>query len=149
MVALSRNVGRKRAMEMLLTGDPITAATAVEWGLINRAVPADQLEDEVWTFVEKLAASSPLTMSIGKQAFYEQIDAPRRRPTPSCRRRWRPTLLPATRRRASTRFSPSANPSGRASAPAAACRGSGTLDWRHRCLDDNHHSVKGLACPLT
>ena len=76
MVALSRNVGRKRAMEMLLTGDPITAATAVEWGLINRAVPADQLEDEVWSFVEKLAASSPLTMSIGKQAFYEQIDAP-------------------------------------------------------------------------
>ncbi len=76
MVALSRNVGRKRAMEMLLTGDPIDAATAAEWGLINRAVPADQLEAEVWTLVEKLAASSPLTMGIGKQAFYEQIDVP-------------------------------------------------------------------------
>ena len=76
MVALSRNVGRKRAMEMLLTGDPIDAATAAEWGLINRAVPADRLEAEVWTLVEKLAASSPLTMGIGKQAFYEQIDVP-------------------------------------------------------------------------
>ncbi len=76
MVALSRNVGRKRAMEMLLTGEPIDAATAVEWGLINRAVPADQLEAEVWKFVERLAASSPLTMGIGKQAFYEQIDLP-------------------------------------------------------------------------
>ena len=63
-------------MEMLLTGEPIDAATAVEWGLINRAVPADQLEAEVWKFVEKLAASSPLTMGIGKRAFYEQIDVP-------------------------------------------------------------------------
>ncbi len=76
MVALSRNVGRKRALEMLLTGEPIDAATAVDWGLINRAVPADQLEAEVWNLVEKLAASSPLTMGIGKQAFYEQIDVP-------------------------------------------------------------------------
>ena len=76
MVALSRNVGRKRALEMLLTGDPIDAATAAEWGLINRAVPEDRLEAEVWTLVEKLAASSPLTMGIGKQAFYEQIDVP-------------------------------------------------------------------------
>lgn len=76
MVALSRNVGRKRAMEMLLTGEPIDAPTALEWGLINRSVPADQLEAEVWKFVEKLAASSPLTMGIGKQAFYEQIDVP-------------------------------------------------------------------------
>lgn len=74
MVALSRNVGRKRAMEMLLTGEPISADTAVEWGLINRSVPAEDLEAEVWTFVDKLAASSPLTMSIGKQAFYQQID---------------------------------------------------------------------------
>ena len=76
MVALSRNIGRKRAMEMLLTGEPIDATTAVEWGLINRAVPADQLDAEVWKFVEKLASSSPLTMGIGKQAFYEQIDVP-------------------------------------------------------------------------
>ncbi|MGB6006032.1 MAG: enoyl-CoA hydratase [Ornithinimicrobium sp.] len=76
MVALSRNVGRKRAMEMLLTGEPISADTAVEWGLINRSVPAEHLEEEVWKFVEKLAASSPLTMSIGKQAFYQQIDVP-------------------------------------------------------------------------
>lgn len=74
MVALSRNVGRKRAMEMLLTGEPINASTAVDWGLINRAVPDDELESEVWQLVEKLAASSPVTIGIGKHAFYEQID---------------------------------------------------------------------------
>lgn len=74
MVALSRNIGRKRAMEMLLTGEPISADTAVEWGLINRSVPAEHLEDEVWKFVDKLSASSPLTMATGKHAFYEQIE---------------------------------------------------------------------------
>ena len=74
MVALSRAVSRKRAMEMLLTGEPIDAATAVDWGLINRAVPAERLEDEVMDLVARLAASSPLTVAIGKRAFYEQID---------------------------------------------------------------------------
>jgi enoyl-CoA hydratase/carnithine racemase len=76
MVALSRNVGRKRAMEMLLTGEPITAATAAEWGLINRAVPQEDLEAEVWALVEKLSTWSPMTIGVGKQAFYEQIDVP-------------------------------------------------------------------------
>jgi enoyl-CoA hydratase/carnithine racemase len=76
MVALSRNVGRKRAMEMLLTGEPITAPTAVEWGLINRAVPEGELEAEVWSLVEKVSMWSPMTMGVGKQAFYEQVDLP-------------------------------------------------------------------------
>jgi len=74
MVALSRAVSRKRAMEMLLTGEPIDAATAADWGLINRAVPEDRLEAEVMELVERLAKSSPLTMGIGKRAFYEQVD---------------------------------------------------------------------------
>lgn len=74
MVALSRAVSRKRAMEMLLTGEPIDAATAAEWGLVNRAVPEDRLEAEVMSLVTTLAKSSPLTMGIGKRAFYEQID---------------------------------------------------------------------------
>ena len=76
MVALSRNVGRKRAMEMLLTGEPISAETAVDWGLINRAVPQDDLDTEVWDLVEKLSAWSPMTMGVGKQAFYAQVDVP-------------------------------------------------------------------------
>jgi enoyl-CoA hydratase/carnithine racemase len=74
MVALSRTVSRKRALEMLLTGEPIDAATAVDWGLINRAVPEDQLDAAVWELVEKVSDSSPLTMRIGKRAFYEQIE---------------------------------------------------------------------------
>ena len=74
MVALSRAVGRKRALEMLLTGRPIDAATAVEWGLINRVVPAAQLEDAVGELVDAIAASSPLTVGLGKEAFYAQIE---------------------------------------------------------------------------
>lgn len=76
MVALSRAVGRKRAMEMLLTGDPIDAATAVDWGLVNRAVPETELDAAVMALVVALSKSSPLTVSIGKRAFYEQIDVP-------------------------------------------------------------------------
>jgi enoyl-CoA hydratase/carnithine racemase len=74
MVALSRAVGRKRALEMLLTGRPIDAATAVDWGLINRAVPAAELEDAVGELVDAIAASSPLTVGLGKEAFYAQIE---------------------------------------------------------------------------
>jgi enoyl-CoA hydratase/carnithine racemase len=74
MVPLSRAVGRKRALEMLLTGEPIDAATARDWGLVNRVVPADELEDAVSALVERIAASSPLTVRIGKQAFYEQLE---------------------------------------------------------------------------
>ncbi len=74
MVALSRAIGRKRALEMLLTGAPVDAPTAADWGLINRAVPEDALDDAVAELVEQVSAGSPLTMRIGKQAFYEQID---------------------------------------------------------------------------
>ena len=74
MVALSRAIGRKRALEMLLTGRPIDAATAVDWGLINRAVPAAELKDAVGELVAAIAASSPLTVGIGKDAFYAQVE---------------------------------------------------------------------------
>jgi enoyl-CoA hydratase/carnithine racemase len=74
MVALSRAVGRKRAMEMLLTGKMVDAATAAEWGLINRAVPADQLEAETRRMACHIAQASSFTVALGKQAYYAQID---------------------------------------------------------------------------
>jgi enoyl-CoA hydratase/carnithine racemase len=73
-VAVARNVSRKRAMEMLLTGRFIDAATAADWGLINRAVPADRLDAEVQGLVEELAALSPLAIRMGKEGFYRQIE---------------------------------------------------------------------------
>jgi len=74
MVALTRAVGRKRAMEMLLTGQPVDARTAAEWGLVNRAVPAAELQTETRKLACRIAEASALTMAIGKQAFYTQID---------------------------------------------------------------------------
>jgi enoyl-CoA hydratase/carnithine racemase len=74
MVPLSRAVGRKRALEMLLTGEPIDAATALESGLVNRVVPAEELDAAVSDLVEAIARSSPLTVRIGKEAFYAQIE---------------------------------------------------------------------------
>ena len=74
MVALSRAVPRKQAMEMLLTGDMIGAAEAVGLGLINRAVPAAELEDATLALAHKVASKSPLTLKIGKEAFYRQIE---------------------------------------------------------------------------
>jgi enoyl-CoA hydratase/carnithine racemase len=74
MVPVSRAVGRKRAMEMLLTGELIDASTACEWGLVNRVVPDDELDAAVGELVEKIARTSPLTVGIGKEAFYTQID---------------------------------------------------------------------------
>jgi enoyl-CoA hydratase/carnithine racemase len=74
MVPLSRAIGRKRALEMLLTGELIDARTALDWGLVNRVVPAEQLDGAVAELVEKIAASSPLTVGIGKEAFYEQVE---------------------------------------------------------------------------
>ena len=76
MVAVSRNIGRKRALQMLLTGETIDAQTAVDWGLINEAVPADQLRTRVDALATGIAGASPLTLKIGKQAFYRQIDLP-------------------------------------------------------------------------
>jgi enoyl-CoA hydratase/carnithine racemase len=74
MVALTRAIGRKRAMEMLLTGRPIDARTACEWGLINRVVPPDRLHDETLELARTIAAASRTVVGIGKAAFYAQID---------------------------------------------------------------------------
>jgi enoyl-CoA hydratase/carnithine racemase len=74
MVPLSRAVGRKRAMEMLLTGEMIDAARALDWGLVNQVVPEESLEDAVVELAGKVARSSPLTVAIGKEAFYAQVD---------------------------------------------------------------------------
>ena len=74
MVALTRAVGRKRALEMLLTGVAIDAHTAAEWGLVNRIVPESQLDEATRLLAEQIAEASSLTVSIGKQAFYAQID---------------------------------------------------------------------------
>ena len=74
MVPISRAVGRKRAMEMLLTGEPIDAATAAEWGLVNRVVPPDELRAAVDELAARITRFSDHTIAIGKQAFYRQLD---------------------------------------------------------------------------
>ena len=74
MVAASRAIGRKRAMEMLLTGTPIDARTAADWGLINRAVPAALLSEETRKLALRCAEASSFTVALGKQAFYAQVD---------------------------------------------------------------------------
>jgi enoyl-CoA hydratase/carnithine racemase len=74
MVALSRAVGRKRALQMLLTGDPIDAETAAEYGLVNSVVPAGELRAETRKLAGSIVEASPITLAIGKQAFYAQID---------------------------------------------------------------------------
>lgn len=74
MVALSRNIGRKQAMEMLLTGESIDASTAKEYGLINRVVQADYLELVVQKYAEVISSKSALTVKTGKEAFYKQAD---------------------------------------------------------------------------
>ncbi|GAC1345790.1 MAG: enoyl-CoA hydratase-related protein [Ktedonobacteraceae bacterium] len=76
MVAVSRNIGRKRALEMLLTGDTIDACTAADWGLVNRVVPADQLEKEAQRLLEAATRGSLISKGIGKQAYYAQMDLP-------------------------------------------------------------------------
>jgi enoyl-CoA hydratase/carnithine racemase len=76
MVALSRSVGQKKAMEMLLTGDFISAEEALAEGLVNRVVPADKLEEETRALAQKIAEASPLVVGVGKQAFYRQLEMP-------------------------------------------------------------------------
>jgi len=76
MVALSRNVARKQAMEMLLSGEPISAAEAVTRGLINRAVPASDLVEATLDLAETIAAKPSSTVRIGKEAFYRQLELP-------------------------------------------------------------------------
>jgi enoyl-CoA hydratase/carnithine racemase len=74
MVALSRNVPRKQAMEMLLTGEPISAATARDMGLVNRVVPAGGERDAAIALAERIASKSAYTIKIGKTAFYRQAE---------------------------------------------------------------------------
>lgn len=76
MVALSRNVPRKRAMEMLLLGEVIDAETAADYGLVNRVVPEDALIEEAMRFARRIAASSTATVRVGKEAFYRQLEQP-------------------------------------------------------------------------
>jgi len=75
-VGVVRNVGRKHAMEMLLTGEPIDAATAQSWGLVNRVVPSSRLDAEIRRFIDIILSRSSATIRFGKQAFYRQIDHP-------------------------------------------------------------------------
>ena len=74
MVPLTRAIGRKRALQMLLTGEPIDAATALDWGLVNQVVPASELDAAVDQLVGQILRFSPHVIGLGKQAFYDQIE---------------------------------------------------------------------------
>ncbi len=74
LVAVARNVGRKRAAEMAFTGDTIDAATALDWGLVNRVVPAPDLDRETRALLERSTRGSALSKGLGKHGFYNQID---------------------------------------------------------------------------
>ena len=76
MVAVSRVLGRKRALEMLLTGDAIDACTAADWGLVNRVVPEAELRAATLALAERIGHASAFTIKTGKQAFYRQADLP-------------------------------------------------------------------------
>ncbi|MGK5114376.1 enoyl-CoA hydratase-related protein [Geodermatophilus sp. CPCC 205506] len=78
MVAVARNVGRKRAMELALTGDVIDAATALDWGLVNRVVPDDELDAAVAELMGRATRGSRTSKGIGKQTLYAQLDRPER-----------------------------------------------------------------------
>ena len=78
MVAIARNVGRKRAMELALTGDVIDAATALDWGLVNRVVPDDQLDEAVDELMARATRGSRASKAWGKQTLYAQLDRPER-----------------------------------------------------------------------
>ncbi|MGH9056566.1 MAG: enoyl-CoA hydratase-related protein, partial [Acidimicrobiales bacterium] len=78
MVPLSRAIGRKRALEMLLTGAFVDAPTAADWGLVNRVVPSAELDSAVIEMADRIAGASPLTLQIGKEAFYRQVDLDQR-----------------------------------------------------------------------
>jgi enoyl-CoA hydratase/carnithine racemase len=75
-VGVARNVGRKRAMEMLLTGELFDARTALAWGLLNRVVPAASLDAEIRKFTDVILARSGNVVATGKRAFYRQIEQP-------------------------------------------------------------------------
>jgi len=73
LVAVARNVGRKRALELALTGDPIDAATAADWGLINRAVPPEELDAAVDDLIRRATRGASASKALGKAAFYTQV----------------------------------------------------------------------------
>ncbi len=75
-VALSRNLGRKQALELLLTGEFIDASTAQRQGLINRVAPLDQLDAEIWRLAESICHKSPLAIRMGKELYYRQLGLP-------------------------------------------------------------------------
>ena len=74
LVAVARNVGRKRALEMALTGDVIDAATAADWGLVNKVVPADRLDEATFDLISRATRGSTMSKGLGKHGFYAQID---------------------------------------------------------------------------
>ncbi|NDD96980.1 MAG: enoyl-CoA hydratase [Actinobacteria bacterium] len=76
LVAVARNVGRKRALEMAMTGDVVDAQTAAQWGLVNSVVPDDQLDDAVLDLLTRATRGSVYSKALGKQAFYAQVDLP-------------------------------------------------------------------------
>jgi enoyl-CoA hydratase/carnithine racemase len=76
LVAVARNMGRKRALEMAMTGEPISAQTAEAWGLINRCVPHDELEAATLDLIRRASRGGMLSKAVGKAAFYRQIDMP-------------------------------------------------------------------------
>ena len=74
LVAVARAVGRKRALELAMTGDPIDAHTAADWGLVNRVVPADELDAATLDLITRATRGSALSKGLGKQGFYAQVD---------------------------------------------------------------------------
>ena len=76
LVAVARNVGRKRALEMAMTGDVVDAHTAAQWGLVNSVAPDGQLDDAVLDLLTRATRGSVYSKALGKQAFYAQIDLP-------------------------------------------------------------------------
>lgn len=75
-VPVARSIGRKRLMELALTGDVVDAATALDWGLVNRVVPADSLDDAVASLLERATRGSRASKALGKQTLYAQLDRP-------------------------------------------------------------------------
>ncbi len=75
-VALSRNISRKRAMEMLMTGDFIDAQTALDYGLVNQVVPVEELDEAVQALAEKITAKPKVAVEMGKALFYQQLNRP-------------------------------------------------------------------------
>ena len=79
MVAVARSVGRKKALEMLMTGEMVSARDAMAAGMVNKVVPKERLEEETFALAKKIAQYSALVLAIGKQAFYQQIEMPERK----------------------------------------------------------------------